>query len=147
ASLRARLIVESGEWSAMRGQATFDNVDELFALGMSSAKLGDTARAEAAVEHMGQARAAAPDADNRGLERIRELGRMGRAEVARGQRARALLPLAEAARLEALRRRPVARPYPIKPAGELYAEALAEAGDARAAIDQFQAALARTPNR
>jgi tetratricopeptide (TPR) repeat protein len=147
ASMRARLVVESGEWATMRGQATFDNVDELFALGMSSAKLGDTARAEAAVEHMGRARDAATDADNRDLARIMELELMGLVEIARGQPARALLPLAEAARLEANERRPVARPYPIKPAAELYAEALAGAGDPLAAIDQFKAALARTPNR
>src|SRR5262249_23732474 len=33
ASMRARLIVESGDWDAMRGQSSFDNIDELFALG------------------------------------------------------------------------------------------------------------------
>src|SRR5690349_24078357 len=31
ASMRARLIVESGAWSEMRGRTSFDNVDELFA--------------------------------------------------------------------------------------------------------------------
>ena len=51
------------------------------------------------------------------------------------------------AQLEAKRPRPVARPYPIKPAGELYAEILLGTGDARAAVVQFKAALARTPGR
>ena len=32
-SMRARYIVESERWSEMNGQGTFDNVDELFALG------------------------------------------------------------------------------------------------------------------
>jgi hypothetical protein len=41
----------------------------------------------------------------------------------------------------------VARPYPIKPAGELYAEILLGTGDARAAMVQFKTALARTPGR
>jgi hypothetical protein len=49
ASMRARLVVESGNWSEMKGRGTFDNVDELFALGIASAKLGDVARAEAAL--------------------------------------------------------------------------------------------------
>ena len=51
------------------------------------------------------------------------------------------------AQLEAKRPRPVARPYPIKPAGELYAEILLGTGDATAAVVQFKAALARTPGR
>src|SRR5207244_11283306 len=55
--------------------------------------------------------------------------------------------LARATGLEAERPRPIARPYPIKPAGELYAEALAAAGDPRSAIQQFRSALARIPNR
>src|SRR5207302_10048696 len=54
ASMRARLVVESGRWSDMKGQGTFDNVDELFALGLSSAKLGDLARADVALEHLGK---------------------------------------------------------------------------------------------
>jgi predicted Zn-dependent protease len=51
------------------------------------------------------------------------------------------------ARLEAQRPRPIARPYPVKPAVELYAEALLASGDAAAAVTQFQASLARTPKR
>ena len=43
--------------------------------------------------------------------------------------------------------KPIARPYPIKPAEELYAEALLAEGNAAAAVAQFQAALARTPRR
>jgi predicted Zn-dependent protease len=58
-----------------------------------------------------------------------------------------LAELARAAGLEAKRPKPIARPYPIKPAGELYAEALLGAGDAMAAVTEFQKALARTPRR
>src|SRR5205814_263043 len=65
ASMRARLVVESGRWEEMKGQASFDNVDELFALGISSARLGDIARAEAALEHLQNARRAAPDTTNK----------------------------------------------------------------------------------
>ena len=33
-SMRARYIIESERWSEMKGQASFDNIDELFALGI-----------------------------------------------------------------------------------------------------------------
>ena len=31
--MKARLVVESGDWALMKGQGSFDNIDELFALG------------------------------------------------------------------------------------------------------------------
>ena len=147
ASMRARLLVESGQWELMRGQPSFDNVDELFALGFASVKLGDRARAEAALEQLDGARKAAPDADNRKLADImyREIG--GLLQMLRGEKAHGLAALASAARLEREMPKPIARPYPIKPAGELYAEALLASGDAAAAVREFQAALGRTPRR
>lgn len=51
------------------------------------------------------------------------------------------------AQLEAKRPKPVARPYPIKPAAELYGEIPLGTGDHAAAAAQFKAALARTPGR
>jgi tetratricopeptide (TPR) repeat protein len=147
ASLRARLVVESGRWPDMKGRGTFDNVDELFALGLASAKLGDRTRASAVLEHFAKAIDAAPDADNRQLAEIMRLELTGVAAAGAGDRAGALAALERAARLEAGRPRPNARPYPIKPAVELYAEALLDAGDARAAVGQFRASLKRTPRR
>jgi len=147
ASLVARLAVESSRWTDMKGKGSFDNVDELFALGLASVKLGDRARADAALEELQRARAAAPDADNKRLADImyREVG--GLYQIARGEKAEGLAALAGAARLESQMPRPVARPYPIKPAAELYGEALLGAGDPSGAVAQFQAALARTPRR
>jgi predicted Zn-dependent protease len=49
--------------------------------------------------------------------------------------------------LDAAMPKPIARPYPIKPAGELYAETLLSTGDAAGAVRAFQAALKRTPRR
>jgi tetratricopeptide (TPR) repeat protein len=147
ASMRARLVVESGAWDEMRGRTSFDNVDELFALGLASVKLGDEARAEAAFDQLQQARTAAPDADNKQLAQIMSAEVAGLLQLARGQKAEALKTLAVGARLEAQRPRPIARPYPVKPAVELYAEALLASGDAGAAVTQFQASLARTPRR
>src|SRR6266540_2928352 len=60
-SMRARSVIEAERWSDMKGQSSFDNIDELFALGMSAVKLGDLARADAALKLlMG---AAAPEQD------------------------------------------------------------------------------------
>jgi hypothetical protein len=67
--------------------------------------------------------------------------------LARGDRAGALAALARAASLEARRPKPIARPYPLKPAAELYGEILLGTGDPAAAIAQFNSALARTPRR
>jgi hypothetical protein len=147
ASMRARLVVESGRWELMRGQGSFDNVDELFALGLASLKLGDRARVEAALEQLQGARGAAPDPESRRLAEImsREVG--GLSQIQRGEPAKGLATLQEAAAMEAALPKPIARPYPIKPAGELYAEALLASGDAAGAVRAFQAALARTPRR
>ena len=40
-SMRARYIIESERWQEMKGQTTFDNIEELFALGLSAVNLGD----------------------------------------------------------------------------------------------------------
>ena len=147
ASMRARLVIESGAWGAMKGVGSFDNIDELFALGMASVRLRDARRAEAALEHLGTASKTVPDRDAREIAQIMggELDSLLR--LSRGDRAGALAALARATALEAKRPRPVARPYPIKPAAELYAETLFGAGDPAAAVVQFQAALMRTPRR
>jgi tetratricopeptide (TPR) repeat protein len=147
ASMRARFVVESGRWDLMKGQPSFDNVDELFALGLASIRLGDRGRAEAALEQLQGARTAAPDPDNKRLAEImyRQIG--GLYQILRGEKAEGLAALASASRLESQLPRPIARPYPIKPAGELYAEALLAAGDAPGAAREFQAALQRTPRR
>lgn len=147
ASMRARLVVDGGAWQEMKGRTSFDNVDELFALGLASVHLGDEARAEAAFDQLQQARAAAPDADNRRLAQIMTGEVAGILQLARGQRSESLQTLAAAAHFEQQMPRPIARPYPVKPAGELYAEALLASGDAAGAVRQFQAALARTPRR
>jgi hypothetical protein len=147
ASMRARLVVESGDWELMKGQGSFDNIDELFALGLSSVRLRDDERADVALEHLENAAKTVNDRDARELSAIMAAELRGALLTARGDRKTGLEAFAHAAALEKARPKPIARPYPIKPAGELYAEALTAAGDARAAAAQFQAALARTPNR
>ena len=147
ASMKARLVIESGDWAPMKGQASFDNIDELFALGMASIPLRDPGRADAAIEQLTIASKTVPDRDAREIAQIMAAELVGLSKLARNDRAGSLAALAGAAPIEARRPRPVARPYPIKPAGELYAEILLGTGDAAAAVTQFKAALARTPGR
>src|SRR5581483_5762105 len=135
ASMRARYVLESGDWAEMKGRSNFDNVDELSALGIASVKLGDLDRAQAAYEQMKNARDAAPDADNKRVAQIMMAEPAG------------LAALADGARIEATMPKPIARPYPVKRATETYAEALLAAGKAGEAMAQYQAALARTPRR
>jgi len=147
ASMRARYVLESGRWDEMKGRTSFDNVDELFALGFASVRLGDLARARAAYDHLKNARDQAPDEDNRQLAQIMMAAVAGLIQIAQGDQARGLTALADGARIEGGRPRPIARPYPVKPATEIYAEALLASGDAAGAVRQFEASLARTPRR
>ena len=147
ASMKARLVVESGDWALMKGQGSFDNIDELFALGAASVRLGDKGRADAALEHLGNAATSIPDRDAKEIALIMRDELDGLIREAAKDKAGSLAALARAAALEAKRPRPIARPYPVKPAAELYGEALLRAGDAAGAVGQFQASLARTPRR
>ncbi len=146
ASMRARYVVESRDWAYLKGRTNFDNIDELFALGLSSTAFGDTTRADAALQHLRQA-SAAGDRDAREVASIMGDELQGVMQFARGSHDEALRTLSRAAEAEARRPRPIARPYPIKPAGELYGEFLLASGNGRAAMTQFQAALLRTPRR
>ena len=130
ASMKARLVVESGDWAPMKGQGSFDNIDELFALGMASIPLRDPGRADAALENLTAASKTVPDRDAREIAAIMAAELGGLIKLGRNDRAAALTALARGARLEAARPKPVARPYPVKPAGELYGEILLGTGNA-----------------
>jgi tetratricopeptide (TPR) repeat protein len=147
ASMKARLVLESGDWAPMKGQGSFDNIDELFALGMASIPLRDPGRADAALDQLLTAARTIPDRDAREVAQIMAAELEGIIKLARNDRSGALASLARGAQLESHRVRPIARPYPIKPAGELYGEILLGTGDAAAAVVQFKASLARTPGR
>jgi predicted Zn-dependent protease len=64
-----------------------------------------------------------------------------------GEKQEGLAVLESAMQIVSAMPKPIARPYPIKPAGELYAEALLATGDAPGAVRAFQSALTRTPRR
>jgi tetratricopeptide (TPR) repeat protein len=149
ASMRARDVIESEEWTRMQGQGTFDNVDELFALGLSSLRLGDLPRAEAAADHLTTAARSIADHDHdqREVVTIMAAQLRGLLDIAHGDTTNGLATLAKTAEDESRLPPPIARPYPIKPAEELYAEALLAAGKPAEAVTHFQRALARTPRR
>jgi hypothetical protein len=147
ASMKARLVVESGDWAQMKGQGSFDNIDELFALGAASVRLGDKGRADAALEHLGNAATSIPDRDAKEIAQIMRDELDGLMREAAKDKAGSLASVCAGggARGEASQADRAA--VPVKPAAELYGEALLRAGDAAGAVVQFQTSLARTPRR
>ena len=102
---------------------------------------------DAALEHLGNASRTIADRDARDIAEIMRLELDGVMRIAAGDQSGGRAALARAADLEAKRPRPIARPYPVKPAIELAAEAAFAAGNAAGAVKLFQASLARTPGR
>jgi tetratricopeptide (TPR) repeat protein len=146
-SMRARYIIESERWSEMKGQGSFDNVDELFALGMSAWKLGDDKRLFAAVGEFEKIVKSPPNRElvDQATVMLHELGALLMLSQKDPKEAFAAMERATAA--QARMPRPIGRPYPVKGADELYGELLLQAGRAKEAIVWFERTLQRTPNR
>src|SRR5262249_42398620 len=106
ASMKARLVVESREWALMKGQGSFDNIDELFALGLAGLRLGDGGRADAALEHLRTAATTIPDRDAREIAVIMAAELDALIRFASDDRAGALASAARAAELESKRAKP-----------------------------------------
>ena len=146
-SMRARYILESERWSEMAGENGFDNLDALYALGVSAARLDDVARAMAVRNELIKASQPGMDAGLREQAAIMLLELDAVAAVLAGTPAVAFSRLDQAVALQAQMPKPIGRPYPVKGADELYGELLLEAGRAADAVRWFEQALARTPNR
>lgn len=146
-SMRARYIIESERWSEMKGQGNFDNVDELFALGMASVKLGDVDRAEAAFKLFEEAAGPRQDPGLREQASIMAKELEALIAISRGRQKEAFAAMDQATYLQSRMPKPIGRPYPVKGADELYGELLLAAGRAQDAMTWFERALARTPNR
>lgn len=146
-SMRARYVIESERWSEMKGQTSFDNIDELFAVGLSAVNLGDAPRVAAA---LGQLRTAAGSGQ---LPELREQAAVLLAEMealdlfAQGKHAQAFARMDQAYALQSTMPRPIGRPYPVKAVDELYGELLLQVARAKEAVGWFDRTLARTPNR
>lgn len=146
-SMRARYIIESERWTEMKGQGSFEGIDELFALGMSAAMLGDPARLEAAIEEFGKAAAPGQPAELREQAEIMGLELRALQAFRQGRQPEAFTHMDRATLLQARMPKPIGRPFPVKGADELYAELLLQAGRAQAAIEWYEKTLRRTPNR
>ncbi len=146
-SLRARDIIESERWAEMKGQGSFDNIDELFALGMASIRIGDVKRGEAALKLFVDASGPGQDPGLREQAAVMAKELEALLAFARGRQAEAFAVMDQAAYLQGQMPKPIGRPYPVKGADELYGELLLAAGRARDAMSWFEKALARTPNR
>jgi tetratricopeptide (TPR) repeat protein len=145
-SMRARYIVESERWQEMKGQTTFDNIEELFALGLSAVNLGDSARVRAVIDEFRKAASSsAPELREQAEIMLREMQALD--VFAQGRHAEAFTLMDGVAALQARMPKPIGRPFPVKPADELYGELLLQVGRPKEAIRWFDRALARTPNR
>ncbi len=144
-SLRARYIVESERWSEMKGQGSFDNIDELFVLGMAGVKLGDIPRANAALDLL--KKAPAQDAELTEQTTIMALELEALIAMAVGRPSDAFAAMDRATTSQAKMPKPIGRPYPVKGADELYGELLLQGGRPKDAVIWFQRSLTRTPNR
>jgi tetratricopeptide (TPR) repeat protein len=169
--MRARFMSDTGQWEkltlsaaptpaaggdhgampGMPGMGSYDgSVTWTYIVGVSAAKLGDLATAEAAETQLRAAREKAAGGANAYAARphtIREkqLGAILRWQ--KGQKDEALQLAKEAAEVELTMSAPSGPPDPIKPAFELYGELLLDAGKAKEAVQAFEQALLRTPKR
>ena len=132
----------------MKGQSTFDNIEELFALGLSAVNLGDAARVRVVIDEFRKASAPSQPAELREQAEIM-LGEMEALDrFAQGRQAEAFALLDRAAALQARMPRPIGRPFPVKDVNELYGELLLQAQPRRrrrspGSTDRWT----RTPNR
>jgi predicted Zn-dependent protease len=145
--MRARSVIEGSDWHLMKGQSRFDNVDELFAVGLSSVANDEYGRADIAVTELTKASGTLPDRDAADVASIMAAEVTALLSIARGRQNEGLATLARAAAREAARPKPIARPYPAKPAGEVYAEALLGLGQPAAAVAEYRKVLLRLPHR
>jgi tetratricopeptide (TPR) repeat protein len=131
----------------MKGQSTFDNIEELFALGLSAVNLGDAARVRSAIDELKKAAAPSQAAELREQAEImlREMEALDLFAQRRHAEAFALMDRAVA--LQARMPKPIGRPFPVKGADELYGELLLQANRPKEAMAWFNRALERTPNR
>jgi tetratricopeptide (TPR) repeat protein len=145
-SMYARYVIESERWGEMKGQGSFDNVDELFALGMSAYKLGDRGRLTAAVGEFEKMSTGTDGAlREQAAVMLHELGAL--LLLSDGQKGEAFAAMDRAVAAQGRQPRPIGRPYPVKGADELYGELLLSDGRAKEAVAWFERALTRTPNR
>jgi predicted Zn-dependent protease len=166
--MRARYILETGQWenipletgesgpdahAGMPGMAMAQYAGSTpwtFIAGVSAARLGDFATAEAAEARLRASREkleAAGNAYGAKPVAIMEKEVAALSQSGRGQTETAIRLAKEAVEIETSMSPPSGPPDPMKPALELYGELLLEAGRPGDAIKAFEESLMRTPLR
>jgi len=167
--IRARHILETGQWEkipletpAAAGADAHANMPGMnmpqysgsnawvFIAGVSAARLGDVATADAAEAQLRAARQKTESGPNPYSAKsiaIMEKEVAALARLARGHKDEAVRLAKEAADVELTMDAPSGPPDPMKPALELYGEVLLETGRAAEAIKAFEGSLLRTPKR
>jgi tetratricopeptide (TPR) repeat protein len=145
--MRARYVMETRSYALLAGANDFATTGELFAIGASAARTGDTTRAERAMAEV-KRRAGARGTSDFKLDVAVLAGELaGLVALATGRGEEALVRLQEAVTLERDLPPPMGPPRPLQPASELYGEILLERGKPREAAAEFERALRHWPNR
>lgn len=146
-SMRARQVLESGQYAAMANERNFGNAVELAAIGISAARAGNPSLAELA-RHQLASRATAPEeGDLRPAIAIMEREVAGLQALAAGDGAAAVAILSAATDAELRLPPPLGLPIPVIPAPELLGEVLLDLTRPADAAERFGQALARNANR
>lgn len=153
----ARHTIETEQWQLHEFSEDLSS-DELLALGLSAANLGDLALANQAAEQLQNLSAASPD--NGALKiSANEVAAMvlfkeaeadmaaGRSATGNAKQRESLVLLEEAVQIADAGAMPNGAANPLKPAHELAGELLLAANMPEAAATQFDTSLLRTPNR
>jgi tetratricopeptide (TPR) repeat protein len=147
ASMRARFVVESRRWTMLATGQNFANVNDLFAIGMSAARTRQLNTADRVRQTLAARAASEQEGDLRPAIAVMEREVAGLIELAAGRADRAVEILKAAADAELRLPPPLGLPTPVKPAPELLGEVLIEIGRPREAVQPFEQALRRNPNR
>ena len=147
ASMRARYVIDTSRWDLLARERNFGNVNELFAIGISAARTGNSSAAELSRQALAERSRAEQEGDMRPVIAIMERQIAALIELGAGRRDRAVEILRAAAQAEQQLPAPLGLPKPIKPAPELLGEVLTEIGRPREALAPFQQALRRNANR
>jgi tetratricopeptide (TPR) repeat protein len=145
--MRARYVMETRSYALLAGANDFATTGELFAIGASAAKTGDTTRAERALAELRRRAGTRGTSDFKLDAAVMEKELAGLLALGTGRGDDALLRLQEAVALERELPPPMGPPRPLQPASELYGELLLERGKPGEAAAEFARSLARWPNR
>jgi tetratricopeptide (TPR) repeat protein len=146
--MRARYVVETRSYQELASATSFDTSGELFAIGMSAARRGDSRTAELARTELAKRAAREDGSGGRPLDvAVMEKELAALVAVAGGRAEEAVARMQEAVVLEGQLPPPLGLPRPLKPASELRGEILLELGRAQEAAAAFEQALTRAPNR